>query len=177
MHVLLMGLRGSGKTTVGGLLARELDSEFIDLDDRVLATFAETTVADAWSAHGEQAWRAAEASVLHELLGRTAAPDSVIALGGGTPMIESARGDIEAARTAGTAKVVYLRCVVEELHRRLAGRTGDRPSLTGGDPVGETAAVMAARDPVYRGLADHEYDVSTTSPPQAAAALGQLLGV
>ena len=81
MHVLLMGLRGSGKTTVGGLLARQLDGEFVDLDDRVLATFAETTVTDVFSAHGEQAWRAAEARVLHELLSRTAGRDSVIALG------------------------------------------------------------------------------------------------
>ena len=177
MHVLLMGLRGSGKTTVGGLLARQLDGEFIDLDDRVLAAFAQTTVADAWSSHGEQAWRAAEARVLHELLGRAVAGVSVIAMGGGTPMIESARGDIQAARTAGTATVVYLRCTVEELHRRLAGRTDDRPSLTGADPVGETAAVMEAREPVYRSLADHEYDVSTTSPQQAAASLRQLVGV
>ena len=175
MHVLLMGLRGSGKTTVGGLLSRQFDVEFVDLDDRVLATFDETTVADVWAAHGEQAWRAAEASVLHELLGRTAAPDSVIALGGGTPMIESARGDIESARTAGTATVVYLQCVVEELHRRLAGRTGDRPSLTGGDPVRETAAVLTAREPVYRRLADHECDVSTTPPQQVAVSLGRLL--
>jgi len=177
MHVLLMGLRGSGKTTVGGLLARQLGGEFIDLDDRVLATFAETTVADAWSAHGEQVWRAAEARVLHELLSRTAARYSVIALGGGTPMIESARRDIQAARTAGTATVVYLRCVVEELERRLAGQTDDRPSLTGADPVGETAAVMTEREPVYRNLADHEYDVSTTSPQQAAVSLRQLVEV
>ncbi len=176
MHVLLMGLRGSGKTTVGGLLALQLDGEFVDLDDRVLATFAETTVADVWSAHGEQAWRVAETRVLHELLAREATRLTVIALGGGTPMIESARGDIEAARTAGTATVVYLRCVVEELHRRLAGQTDDRPSLTGADPVGETAVVMTAREPVYRSLADHEYDVSTTSPQQAAASLGQLFG-
>ncbi len=177
MHVLLMGLRGSGKTTVGGLLARQLDGEFVDLDDRVLAAFAETTVTDVWAAHGEQAWRAAETRVLQELLNRSAARLSVIALGGGTPMIESARGDIEAARTAGTATVVYLRCVVEELERRLAGQTDDRPSLTGADPVGEIADVMTTREPVYRSLADHEYDVSATSPQQAAVSLRQLVEV
>ena len=116
-------------------------------------------------------------TVLHELLSRTAGRDSVIALGGGTPMVESARADIEAARTAGTATVVYLRCDVAELHRRLAGQTDDRPSLTGADPVAETAAVLAVREPVYRSLADHEYDVSTTSPQQAAASLGQMVGV
>jgi shikimate kinase len=176
MHVLLMGLRGSGKTTVGGLLAHQLGSEFIDLDDRVLATFEQATVTDVWAAHGEQAWRAAESRLLRELLGRTDVRDCVIALGGGTPTIDSARGDIQAARTAGTATVVYLRCVVEELHRRLAGRTEDRPTLTGADPVQETAAVMTAREPVFRSLADHEYDVSTVSPQQAAASLGQLLG-
>jgi shikimate kinase len=92
-------------------------------------------------------------------------------------MIDSARGDIQAARTAGTATAVYLRCGVEELHRRLAGRPLDRPSLTGADPVQETAAVMTEREPVFRSLADHEYDVSTASPEQASASLGQLVGV
>ena len=89
MHVLLMGLRGSGKTTVGGLLADRLGCPCIDLDERVLSTFAESTVTAVWATHGEDAWRAAEATTLSELLAGTG-PD-VIALGGGTPMIESGR--------------------------------------------------------------------------------------
>ena len=90
-------------------------------------------------------------------------------------VIDSARDAIEAARSAGTAMAVYLRCDVAELHQRLAGETADRPSLTGDDPAGESGVVFEAREPVYRQLADHETDVSTASPQQAAASLERVV--
>ena len=175
MNILLMGLRGCGKSTVGTLLAARLGYPFTDLDDHVLATFAEPTVEAVWGALGEAAWRAAEATMLGELLGHSEDSGHVIALGGGTPMVESARRDMTAARTAGTATFIYLRCDVEELRRRLSNDTGDRPSLTGADPVVESGRVLAAREPVYRQLADHEYDVTSTTPDGAADALAELL--
>ncbi len=178
MNVLLMGLRGCGKSTVGQLLAARLECPFVDLDDRVLATFAEPTVTAVWAARGEAAWRAAEATALGELLGRSRtsrAADHVIALGGGTPLVESARRDLETARAAGRASLIYMRCTIEELRRRLSGDTGDRPSLTGADPVQELTNVLEAREPVYRQLADHEYDVTTTPPGGIADALAVLL--
>ncbi len=171
MNILLMGLRGSGKSAVGRLLAERLDRPFVDLDERVLATFEEPTVTAVWSVHGEPAWRAAEARVLGELLGQSI---GVIALGGGTPMVEGARCDLEAARESGNARIIYLRCDVSELQRRLAAQT-DRPSLTGADPVHETANVLQTREPVYRRLADHEYDVTSTPPAGVAEALAELL--
>lgn len=175
MNVLLMGLRGCGKSTVGQLLAARLGCPFMDLDDRVLARFAEPTVTAVWATHGEAPWRAAEATELGEILGQSEDPDSVIALGGGTPMVESARRDLEAAQAARRATLIYLRCTVEELQRRLAGHTGDRPSLTGADPLREMGVVLEAREPVYRQLADHEYDVTSTTPARVADALAELL--
>ena len=166
-----MGLRGSGKSAVGRLLAQQLNRPFVDLDARVLATFDEPTVAAVWSGHGEPGWRAAEPRVLSELLGQSAC---VIALGGGTPMIDAARCDIEAARASGTATIIFLRCDAQELQRRLAAQTGDRPSLTGADPVQETATVLQTRKPVYRRLADHEYDVTATPPERVAEGLREL---
>ena len=166
-----MGLRGSGKSAVGRLLAKQLNRPFVDLDARVLATFDEPTVTAVWSVHGEPAWRAAETSVLGALLGQSA---GVIALGGGTPMIDAARCDIEAARVSGTATVIYLRCDAAELQRRLAAQTGDRPSLTGADAVQETTIVMQTREPIYRRLADHEYDVTATPPERVAQELRKL---
>ena len=103
------------------------------------------------------------------------AVSDVIALGGGTPMVDNARDEIEAARSAGTAMAVYLRCDVAELQRRLTSETADRPSLTGADPVHEVAVVMETREPVFRQLADHEYDATTASPEQAAASLERLV--
>ncbi len=173
VNILLMGLRGSGKSAVGRLLAKRLNRPFVDLDDRVLATFDEPTVTAVWSVHGEPAWRAAEARVLGELLGESV---GVIALGGGTPMIDAVRAELESVRASGTATIIYLRCDAAELKRRLEARTGDRPSLTGADPAAETATVLQTREPVYRLLADHEYDVTTTSPECVAEGLQKLLG-
>ena len=52
VNILLMGLRGSGKSAIGRLLAERLNRPFVDLDERVLATFDEPTVTAVWSAHG-----------------------------------------------------------------------------------------------------------------------------
>lgn len=166
-----MGLRGSGKTTIGRLLAQRTGRPFVDLDDRALAHFAETTVTEVWRVHGEPAWRDAEALALRELL---AGHEEIVALGGGTPMIDDARGQIEHHRRAGTATVVYLRCDALELSRRLAADTGDRPSLTGTDPVSEIRGVLDAREPTYHALADLEYDVSDVSPETAARDIHEL---
>ena len=141
MNTLLMGLRGCGKSTVGRLLAGRLGCVFVELDERVLAIFDQGTVSEAWSVHGEPAWRAAEARVLEDCL---AATDQVVALGGGTPMIEEARRLIEREQAGGRVRVVYLVCDPRELARRLAEGAGDRPPLLGTDPVSEIGTYRVA---------------------------------
>lgn len=163
-----MGLRGSGKTTIGRLLAGALNLEFIDLDERVLACFEEGAVAEVWASRGEAAWRRAEAAELDRALD---GDGCVIALGGGTPMIETARARIEAEREAGRAVTVYLRCDPLELARRMTRDPGDRPPLRGADAVEEIGDVLADREPTFRRLADVEHDVTATAPRPASAAL------
>lgn len=155
-QVILMGLRGSGKSTLGRAVAARLETGFIDLDDRVLAGFEEPEVAEVWRNHGEAAWRAAELDALVEVLGHDGA--GVIALGGGTPMIERARELLEAAQAAGSARLIYLRLDPEQLVERLADNVGDRPSLTGADTAEESRGVHAERDPVYSALADLAFE-------------------
>ncbi len=168
MNVILIGLRGSGKTEVGRRLAARLGRKFVDLDDRVLATFEEASVREVWATHGESAWRVAEGRVVGEIL---AATNQVIALGGGTPMVPDARDRIESGRRDGSARVFYLSCDVRELARRLAGDAGDRPSLTGADPSQEVDAVLVRRDGTFRALADHVLDVTGTTPDEIAESL------
>lgn len=151
-HILLIGLRGSGKSAIGARLAERLSRPFIDLDQATLALLGRTTVAEAWKATGQQAFRAAEVRALREAM--QSAESSVIALGGGTPTAPGASEHIRHESRHKRAVVVYLRCSPAELRRRLTGRIGpDRPSITGKDPLAEMDEIFRFRDPLYRGLA------------------------
>ena len=87
MNTLLIGPRGCGKSTIGRRLAEQVGWPFVELDERVLEKFAESTVKAVWSARGQEAWRKAE----DEALGAVLADDhQIVALGGGTPMITAA---------------------------------------------------------------------------------------
>jgi shikimate kinase len=151
MNILLIGPRATGKTTIGRLLADRLGRQFIDLDERIRARFGDSPVRVIWAEHGEAAWRAAEHDCLIDALAET---EAIIALGGGTPMIERARAAIADAQRTGRARVVYLQCDAHELVRRLRMAAGDRPSLSGGDVADEAVEVLARREPTYVAVAD-----------------------
>ncbi len=160
MNILLVGPRGSGKSTLGRLLADRLHHSFVDLDDTVLATFEQTCVTDVWAMHGEHAWRRSE---VQALLRTFAARDQVIALGGGTPMVPDAFEYISRAISEQAAVCIYLHCHPDQLAHRLSVDAGDRPSLTGDDPARESAVILAQREPTYRKLANIVIDVSDHS--------------
>ncbi|MFG0251518.1 MAG: shikimate kinase [Phycisphaerales bacterium JB038] len=156
MHIILIGLRGSGKSTVGEKLADELWRDFVDLDLAALEKFAEPTITEIFDKHGEAAWREAEVEALRETLARDSL---VLSLGGGTAMIPAARDLLEERQRGHGDRVIYLRARAETLQQRLAHDMGDRPSLTGMGTVAEVGAVLAERDPVYRDLADQTIEV------------------
>ncbi|MBI1335510.1 MAG: AAA family ATPase [Phycisphaera sp.] len=162
MNIVLIGYRGSGKTTIGKLLAHELWKKFIDVDTEVRARFGNATIADIWATQGEPAFRVVEVQVTKELLTRK---DHVIALGGGTVMQPEAR---EAIKSTPDTRRIYLACEPEELARRIAQDTqtaNARPDLTKlGGGVEEIKAVLAQRDPVYREVADVVFDVTHIEP-------------
>lgn len=170
--VVLMGLRGSGKSTVGALLAGRLGVPFVDLDDRTLEALRRAhpdqrfgAVADAWRALGEPAFRAAERDALRAALGEGRV---VLALGGGTPTAPGAPALLESAKRTG-ATIFYLRAEPALLRERLAasGEGAKRPSLTGRGTLEEIEAVFAARDPLYRSLRTLEIDAGAA--PEVAA--------
>lgn len=144
--VLLMGLRGSGKSTCGAALARSLGAAFVDLDDEVRARMGTATVSAAWERFGEAAFRAEEIRALCDVLSDT--PELlVVALGGGTAAVEG----FEAA--SGDALRVYLHAPPAALRARLREGDADRPALLGNSAVDEIEEVYAARDGLYRRLA------------------------
>ncbi|MEM1209482.1 MAG: shikimate kinase [Planctomycetota bacterium] len=160
MSVVLMGYRGSGKSSVGRALADRLGLRFVDLDDAVCARFGGATVAEIWADPGEQAFRAVECEVVASWLTE---PGVVLALGGGTPMQAAAA---DAIRQSSALKV-YLQASAEELDSRTRADPASvdhRPALTAaGGGLDEVRAVLAEREPTYRALADREIDTSGQS--------------
>ena len=170
MNVLIIGPRGSGKSTVAALLAVRCQRSCIDLDHRVLPQFTQSTIAEVWRVRGEPAWRDAELRSLREIL---RSDGQVIALGGGTPVIPQAHTLIQTGQRAGQVVVVYLHCSAATLMRRLQAPSGhSRPSLTGEDFITEIPKVLAIREPVYRSLADLIIDADGKS---AAAVVDEIL--
>jgi len=163
-NVILLGYRGSGKSSIGRKLADQTWKSFVDIDQRIMARFDGRSIADIWSAEGEPAFRAVE---IEETRSACAGAGQVIALGGGTLMQPGARAAVEAA----DAVRIYLRCSPQVLHQRISAdvqTAGLRPSLTGqGGGLEEIEAVLAEREPVYRAVADVEFDVTFTDIDEA----------
>jgi shikimate kinase len=171
MSVALIGYRGSGKTTVGKRLADRLWQQFVDTDDRIVAS-SKKTIHEIFEQDGEPAFRELETRIVVEVC---KLEDHVVALGGGAVMREENR---KAIRDAGM-KVVYLRCEAEELHRRIhadPATAAARPNLTDlGGGIEEIRRVLAEREPIYRSMMTAELDVTHLSPQDAVVYVTRLL--
>ena len=171
LRVFLIGFSGSGKSTVGSLLAERLQARFLDTD-RMVEREEGRSIAEIFRCEGESRFRRMEKSVIRRVLARSDARQ-VVALGGGALRDPGLR---RAVREAGT--VVYLSCAVRELYRRL-GSQQDRPLLQARPVSGQTerqarlariSALLKQRLPVYR-QADIIYSTTTRSPQEAAREL------
>ena len=137
--LVLVGLMGSGKTTIGRRLALRLGLAFIDADTEIERA-ACCTIAELFERFGEAEFRLGERRVLARLLG---GPQAVIATGGG------AVTDADTSRLIRERAVsVWLRCRLPLLVRRVAGRT-HRPLLAGADPAVTLGRLLAEREPLY----------------------------
>lgn len=165
MNIILIGYRGSGKTTLGKLLAQQLWKTYADVDAEVVKRFGGQSIRAIWAEHGEPEFRRVEVEVTRELCGRE---EMVIGLGGGTLMQPGAREAVERARDAVR---VYLRCRPEELARRIdadPSSAATRPALTAQrGTLEEIRVVLAEREPVYTAVADKVFDVTELSPGDA----------
>ena len=158
--LVLIGLRLSGKSTLGPIAARQLGLEFVDLDDAVLKHLGATNVTDAFGLLGEHTWRAGESAELARLLG--AKKSCVLSLGGGTPMALGAEQILRQAQARGEIFIALLDPGESELAMRLANNRGDRPPLPGSvstgdaraDAAAEVRALFESRMPLYRALAN-----------------------
>ncbi len=137
--VVLVGLMGAGKTSIGRRLAARMGLPFRDADTEIELA-AGRTIPELFSRFGEQDFRGGERRVIRRLL---AGDPIVLATGGGAFMDRSTRGAIRE-----TAVSIWLRCKLPTLVRRVATRN-NRPLLADGDPAEILAGLMATRHPVY----------------------------
>jgi len=146
----LLGFMGSGKSTVGTLVAARTGAPYRDLD-AMIEERCGMTIAELFDRQGEPAFRDLEARVLPDAL----TPGAVVALGGGTPL-----RDANWALIRERAVTVRLEAPLPVLLARTASRDGERPLLRDRDEV-QLRALLATREARY-GEADHRLDGSGT---------------
>ena len=168
--VVMVGLMGAGKSTIGRRLATRLRVPFVDADAEIEAA-AGCTIAAFFARYGEAAFRDGERRVMARLL---TGPICVLAAGGGAFMDPQTRSLIK-----DRAVSVWLKADLDVLASRTTGRT-HRPLLHGDDPQGVLARLIDERYPVYS-MAD--ITVESTDGPrevmveQVVVALGRHLGI
>jgi shikimate kinase len=137
--VVLVGLMGAGKTTVGRRLAERLGLRFVDADNEIEAA-AGMSIADIFETHGEAHFREGERRVIARLLDE---PAQVVATGGGAFMDPETR-----ALIAERAISVWLKADLDVLYNRVA-RRNTRPLLRQDDPRKVLERLIAERYPIY----------------------------
>jgi shikimate kinase len=163
--LFLIGYRGTGKTTVGRLLADRLGWDFADADDHVEAA-AGRSIADVFAAEGEPGFRDREAAALADLCRRDR---HVVSTGGGV-ILRPANRDL--LRSAGL--VVWLTADPETIWTRLQTdptTAARRPKLTAAGGVEEVRELLAAREPLYRETAALRIPTDALSPEAVADAI------
>ena len=177
MMITLTGFMGSGKTTVGKVLADFLGCPFFDLDDLVVKK-AGKSIPDVFAQDGEPAFRQLEARVLRQMVDKYAENTVVLALGGGAVLAPAS-----AALLQEKTVCIYLRATLETLLARLEGETAGRPLLQeipdqvgdDGGPVvmpgpdrASVSARLASREPIYEKTAHVVIDTDGLSPEEIA---------
>ncbi|WP_255249959.1 shikimate kinase [Polaromonas sp. AET17H-212] len=155
-HVALVGLPGSGKSTVGRQLARRLGRPFIDTD-QVIEQRVGLSIREFFEREGEESFRDLEQSVIDEL---TLGEPCVLSTGGGAVLRLANRQHLKQRTQA-----VYLHSAPEEVFRRLR-HDRNRPLLQVPDPLARLRELYALRDPLYRESA--RFVVETGRPSVAA---------
>ena len=158
---------GAGKTTIGKILAKELDYEFFD-SDREIEKRSGANIPWIFDVEGESGFREREVSVIQELSARRLA---VVATGGGAMMRAENRDQVKK-----NGYVIYLNVSVDQQFKR-THKDRNRPLLQGErDPFQVLSELYSARDPIYREVADLIVDTDKKSIKSTVKAILHALG-
>jgi shikimate kinase len=164
-RVILIGPMGSGKTTIGQLVASKLGIAFRDTD-HVIEGRAGKSVSDIFLEDGEDEFRILEKKVLRDEL---LSDDTVLALGGGAPISV----DAQSALRAIASPVIYLDISLATVAPRI-GFNRDRPLLLH-NPRGQWQTLMEVRRPIYESIADSVIDVNDKSESEIVTLILEVL--
>jgi shikimate kinase len=170
MNIVLIGYRGTGKSTVGRQVAAQLAMEFVDADEE-LESRAGRSIREIFASGGEGAFRDLEAVVIGDLL---QGDQRVTALGGGAVLRPDNREQIRRANN----RVVWLQADAATLHERIdadAATSQRRPNLTATGGLPEIERLLAIREPLYRECAEFVVNTEGKTPEQVAAEVVSLL--
>ena len=165
-HLILVGLPGSGKSSLGRRAARQLRVPFLDLDEEIERREGRT-VAEIFALDGELYFREREREVTAALRAR---PSMVLAPGGGW-----ATDPANPALLRPPSRIIYLRVSPATAVRRMGFGVHRRPLLAGPDPVGALDALLRRREPVYA-TADLVVDTERRTQQQIVAVLREIAG-
>lgn len=165
LNIILVGMPGSGKTTVGVHLSRLVHKRFIDTDRLLVKQFKMPIVA-AFERFGETQFRDAESALCETLLTYR---HSVISTGGGI-----VGRPINRTLLRASGRVVYLKLSIETLWKRLKNDRS-RPLLKTESPYTTLCNLYDVRDPLYQDCAHHVVEVYNQSPSEVATLIWQVL--
>ncbi len=166
-HIVLVGMMGAGKSSVGRVLARKLHRPLLDSDE-LIEERAGRTVREIWSSDGEATFRAIETETLLAMLAGT--EPAVIAAAGGVVLAEANRS----ALAQSDAHVVWLLANVELLVTRV--KNGVHRPLLDDDPEGMLRQMYTDREPLYTEVADAVVSVDHRSINEVAQAVLRCAG-
>ncbi len=163
-HLVLIGLMATGKTTVGALVARELDRPLVDSDAQIEARTGRT-VREIWRTDGEATFRDLESAALAAALDDT--EPCVVAAAGGVVLRPVNRDRLR----RDDVEVVWLRADPATLLARIEASGDTHRPLLDEDPGGMLELMATDRTPLYESVADRIVDVDDRSPVEVAGAV------
>ena len=139
--IVLVGMMGAGKSTIGRRMAARLRLPFVDADSEIETAHAGMTIPEIFAAYGEPYFRDGEARVIARLLDHGPA---IVATGGGSFMRDETR-----SRIRDKAVSIWLKADADVIMKRVRRRS-DRPLLQNADPEGTVARLLGEREPIYQ---------------------------